>query len=93
MTGQIYVDNTAPKKIQASAQGFITLITYGVGMLIGAEISGRVVEARQVMKAGVIAGHHWQAIWLFPAVMALVVVILFAVLFNERGAAARARPA
>ena len=93
VTGQIYVDNTAPKKIQASAQGFITLITYGVGMLIGAEISGRVVEARQVMKAGVIAGHHWQAIWLFPAVMALVVVILFAVLFNERGAAARARPA
>ncbi len=93
VTGQIYVDNTAPKKIQASAQGFITLITYGVGMLIGAEISGRVVEARQVMKAGVIAGHHWQAIWLFPAAMALVVVILFAALFNERGAAARARTA
>ncbi len=93
VTGQIYVDNTAPKKIQASAQGFITLITYGVGMLIGAEISGRVVEARQVMKAGVIAGHHWQAIWLFPAAMAVVVVILFAALFNERGAAARARTA
>ena len=92
VTGQIYVDNTAPKKIQASAQGFITLITYGVGMLIGAEISGRVVEARQVMKAGVIAGHHWQAIWLFPAAMALVVVILFAALFNERGVA-RARTA
>ena len=35
VTGQIYVDNTAPKEIQASAQGFITLITYGVGMLIG----------------------------------------------------------
>ncbi len=93
VTGQIYVDNTAPKKIQASAQGFITLITYGVGMLIGAEISGRVVEARQVMKAGAIAGHHWQAIWLFPAAMALGVVILFAALFNERGAAARARTA
>src|SRR5690606_22982872 len=33
--GQIYVDETAPKKIQASAQGFITVVTYGLGMLIG----------------------------------------------------------
>ena len=40
VTGQIYVDNTAPKSIQASAQGFITLVTYGVGMLIGTYISG-----------------------------------------------------
>ena len=40
VTGQIYVDNAAPKEIQASAQGFITLVTYGVGMLIGAEIVG-----------------------------------------------------
>ena len=35
VTGQIYVDNTAPKNIRASAQGFIMLVTYGVGMLIG----------------------------------------------------------
>ena len=90
VTGQIYVDNTAPKKIQASAQGFITLITYGVGMLIGAEISGRVVEARQVMKAGAIVGHQWTAIWLVPAAMAFVVVVLFALLFKERGTPTKA---
>jgi hypothetical protein len=32
VTGQIYVDKNAPPGVRASAQGFITLITYGVGM-------------------------------------------------------------
>jgi len=82
VTGQIYVDNTAPKSIQASAQGFITLVTYGVGMLIGAEISGRVVESYQVMEAGKIVGHHWTSIWIVPAAMAFGVALLFAALFR-----------
>jgi hypothetical protein len=82
VTGQIYVDNTAPKSIQASAQGFITLVTYGVGMLIGAEIAGRVAEAYQVMEAGKIVGHDWTSIWIVPAVMSFGVVLLFAALFR-----------
>jgi nucleoside transporter len=87
VTGQIYVDDTAPKSIQASAQGFITLITYGVGMLIGTLIAGWVVESRQVMEAGKIVGYDWQAIWLVPAAMAFGVILLFAALFRERPAA------
>jgi nucleoside transporter len=82
VTGHIYVDNTAPKSIQASAQGFITLVTYGVGMLIGAEIAGRVAEAYQVMEAGKIVGHDWTSIWIVPAVMSFGVVLLFAALFR-----------
>jgi MFS family permease len=84
VTGQIYVDNTAPKSIQASAQGFITLITYGVGMLIGSLVSGRVVEAYQVMKGGEIVGHDWRSVWIVPAAMAFAVIVLFALLFRER---------
>lgn len=44
VTGQIYVDKCAPKEIQAAAQGFIGLITYGVGMAIGSNLSGWIVE-------------------------------------------------
>ena len=82
VTGQIYVDNKAPKAIQASAQGFIALITYGVGLLIGARISGMVVEKYQLMDGAAIAGHSWQTIWIIPAVMAFVVIVLFALLFK-----------
>ncbi len=85
VTGQIYVDNTAPKAIQASAQGFITLVTYGVGMLIGTWISGLVVKGYQVAADNPAAGHQWTSIWLVPAAMAFVVILLFVALFDGKG--------
>lgn len=79
VTGQIYVDKEAPKEIQASAQGFIALITYGVGSVIGANVSGQIVSA-YTDADGVI---NWETVWLIPAGMALVVLILFALLFKN----------
>ena len=79
VTGQIYVDNTAPKEIQASAQGLITLITYGAGMLIGSLASGYFVE----MYTRTDDTHLWETIWLIPAVMAVACAIIFAIFFRE----------
>lgn len=78
VTGQIYVDTIAPKTIQAQAQGFIALITYGWGMMIGSNISGLVVS-----RYATEGGHAWQTIWVVPAAMAGVVILLFAFLFKE----------
>jgi nucleoside transporter len=90
VAGQIYVDNTAPRKIQASAQGFIALITYGVGMLIGNWISGPVVDL-YAKEVGETVVHDWSAIWLWPAAMAFVVILLFAFMFKDsRNTPARA---
>ncbi len=44
VTGFIYVDNKATQKIRGQAQGFLVLITQGLGMLIGAQIIGRLVN-------------------------------------------------
>jgi nucleoside transporter len=85
VTGQIYVDNTASKTIQASAQGFITLVTYGVGMLIGTGISGVVVKGYQLAADNPAAGHDWTSIWLVPGSMAIVVILLFVALFEGKG--------
>jgi nucleoside transporter len=88
VTGQIYVDQKAPPTLRAAAQGFITFVTYGVGMLIGSWLSGRVVDAYVV--AGDV-GHDWQSIWLVPAGMAAAVLALFALFFrNDRAVEARA---
>ncbi len=83
VTGQIYVDETAPKRIQASAQGFITVVTYGLGMLIGSWSSGIVVDHYTQMD-GEATIHLWKSIWWVPAIMALGVTVLFALLFKEK---------
>ena len=44
VTGQIYTDKKAPKEIQASAQGFISLVTIGLGMFIGNLLAGPLVD-------------------------------------------------
>ena len=45
VTGQIYTDKVAPSAIRAQAQGMLVLFTLGLGMLIGAQVGGRVKEA------------------------------------------------
>ncbi|RBL93882.1 nucleoside permease [Chitinophaga flava] len=79
VTGQIYTDKLAGEEFKSSAQGFVTLATYGVGMLIGFLISGPIVEA---YKTG--EGHNWHAIWLIPAAIAAAVLVLFLLLFQDK---------
>ncbi|RSK33807.1 nucleoside permease [Hymenobacter metallilatus] len=83
VTGQIYTDNLAGEQFKSSAQGFITLATYGVGMLIGTLLSGRIFDQYQ-LAAG---AHDWRMIWLIPASIAAAVLVLFLLLFKERTAA------
>lgn len=84
VTGQIYVDKKAPVKIRAAAQGFITFITYGIGMFIGTWVSGVVVQGFQYEGPKNVMLHHWKPIWLIPAAGAAVVFVLFALLFRYR---------
>ena len=80
VTGQIYTDNLAGERFKSAAQGFITLATYGVGMLIGSYISGPIVDHWKVSDTS----HNWQTIWLIPAGIAAVVLILFLALFKDK---------
>jgi nucleoside transporter len=79
VTGQIYTDNLAGERFKSAAQGFITLATYGVGMLIGSYISGPIVDHWQTSPTS----HNWQTIWLIPAGIAAVVLIFFLLLFKD----------
>lgn len=83
VTGQIYVDNKAPTHVRAAAQGFIAFVTLGLGLFVGSIVSGWVVN--HYATPGAAIGHDWRSIWLIPAAMAGAVMILFAVLFHERG--------
>ena len=45
VTGQIYTDQKAPAGIRAQAQGLLVLFTLGIGMLVGAQVAGKVEAA------------------------------------------------
>ena len=45
VSGQIYTDSKAGEKVKSAAQGLITLATYGVGMLVGFYIAGKITDA------------------------------------------------
>lgn len=74
VSGQIYTDSKAGAEHKSAAQGLITLATYGVGMLIGFWISGKITEAYTT---------DWKMIWLIPAGFSILIFLLFAVLFRK----------
>ena len=79
VSGQIYTDSKAGEKYKSSAQGLITLATYGVGMLFGFKIAGMITD-KFLIEGG---GHNWESIWIYPAGFAIVVLIIFALLFKN----------
>src|SRR6056300_958291 len=81
VSGQIYTAFKAGEKIKSAAQGLITLATYGVGMLIGFWVAGKITDIYLVGDNV----HNWQNILVFPAIFAAFVFVVFALLFkNEK---------
>ena len=78
VSGQIYTDSKAGEKVKSAAQGLITLATYGVGMLGGFYIAGLITDANLTSE-----GHDWASVWQIPALFAVLVFVLFAVLFKN----------
>ena len=83
VTGQIYVEKKSTPAVRGQAQGLFVLVTYGVGMLVGAQVAGRVHGA-------ILAGRDalpladWAQFWWLPAGFAAVVLVLFVLLFHDR---------
>ena len=81
VSGQIYTDSKAGDKVKSAAQGLITLATYGIGMLVGFWVAGNIVDKNLIANGT----HSWQDIWLFPAIFAIAVLVIFALFFkNEK---------
>ncbi|MCF0058207.1 nucleoside permease [Dyadobacter sp. CY356] len=85
VTGQIYTDSKAGEKYRSSAQGLITIATYGIGMGIGSWIAG--IVADQYTVNGV---KDWTSIWMVPAGIAALVLVLFVLFFKDNKVKAEA---
>ena len=75
--GQIFVSTMAPKEIGASAQSLIFIATNGIGLFLGTQLAGFVME-----KNSVGGKFQWPKIWAVPLAITLAGAIVFAVAFK-----------
>jgi len=78
VSGMIYTDAKAGEKIKSQAQGLISLATYGLGMLIGSIVAGKVKDQYTVNEVT-----NWLNVWLVPAGIAAVILVLFLLFFKD----------
>ncbi|MBR1928106.1 MAG: MFS transporter [Bacteroidales bacterium] len=89
ISGSLYVNENTTTDIRSSAQGLFMLMTNGLGASIGTLAAGWVVE-----KCGCFSDPAgWAKAWYIFAAYALVVGILFMILFKDPRKIAKAAPA
>jgi nucleoside transporter len=79
VTGMIYVDKRASKDIRHQAQGFLVLVTQGLGLGLGSKLF--FAHVLMNTRDGVA---DWYKIWLYPAAFAAAVMVVFFLLFWDR---------
>ena len=79
ISGSLFVEKEADIKIRASAQGLFMLMTNGIGAFLGTMIAGKVVD--YFTANGV---RDWQNIWFIFAGYALVLGIVFPLVFKYK---------
>lgn len=80
--GQMYIDQKAPKELKAQAQGFIFLVTFGAGLLVGNFISGKIISVfSETSPAG--TTYQWGTIWGLTAAMSIALAVLFPLLVKK----------
>jgi NHS family xanthosine MFS transporter len=79
ISGSLFIEKETPSNMRASAQGLFMMITNGFGAIIGGLGSGWVVDEFTVN--GI---KNWPMIWFSFAGYALILVVLFPLLFKYR---------
>jgi nucleoside transporter len=83
MTGQLYTDQEAPSHLRGTAQGFLTFLTYGVGMFVGSLLAGVALDFFTTT-SGATVTHNWTSFWLVCSAGAAVILVLVALFFQTR---------
>ena len=81
ISGALFVETQVKPSMRASGQGLFMMMTNGLGTIIGAFGSGVIIEKYFMLPDG---SRDWKDIWIAFAGYALVVAILFALLFKHK---------
>lgn len=80
VSGSLFVEQTTDPSIRASAQGLFMMMTNGIGALLGSIVSGYVIDTFYTTNGD----RHWHEIWLAFSIYALIVGVLFMILFKHK---------
>ena len=78
VAGQVYTDKVVPQALKAQAQGFLSFITWGVGIFVGNLISGWLIDSYKVS-----GQTDWAFLYLIAAITTFVLMVLFLLLFKN----------
>ncbi|WP_456421723.1 nucleoside permease [Lutibacter sp.] len=79
ISGSLFIETETDSKYRGSAQGLFVLLTNGVGAVLGGMGSGFVVQHFTTE-----AGRDWLSIWLVFAAYALILAIVFSLIFKYK---------
>jgi MFS family permease len=82
VTGQIYIDKKTSPEIRGQVQGLLVLLTYGVGFLIGTQLSGLFVNT--LGEEGTLSPPEWRVFWGVFAAAALIFALFFYFMFDDK---------
>jgi nucleoside transporter len=80
--GQIYIDKVAPSDLKAQAQGFIFLVTFGLGILVGNFFNAwliRFYTQTNNLGENIV---QWDKIWAFTSASSIVILLFFSLFFR-----------
>jgi hypothetical protein len=80
--GQIYIDKRTPEDLKSQAQGFIFLMTFGLGLLAGNLIDGQIINAFMDNSSGTRV-YDWDSIWAITSLMSVALLAGFVLLFRD----------
>jgi NHS family xanthosine MFS transporter len=81
ISGSLFVETQTQPSIRASAQGLFMMMTNGFGAVLGSSLSGIIIQEYFTDASG---AKDWQGIWLTFAGYALVIAVLFVILFKHK---------
>lgn len=90
ISGALFVEQNTDSKIQSSAQGVFMLMTNGIGAVMGNIVAGQVIKnwfepnGVRLWNIGSFDNPQWFNIWFTFAAYALIVAVLFAIVFRYK---------
>jgi NHS family xanthosine MFS transporter len=81
ISGSLFVETQTDQSIRASAQGLFMMMTNGVGAVLGSSLSGIIIQEYFTYPD---QSKDWQGIWIAFSFYALVIAVLFMLLFKHK---------